>query len=186
MSPCSCTGRKFPCCTSAQLRFQSFYPSLKLEKPRSFIQVIILSNVSVLSGQWSHPHSSKVITVCGGSSVNMLDSILHCCCCCVCVCVCVCTCAHRDSLENMSGNGSSFFFFQFLSKGLNVLNRYLKLFSFRMFFFPEMQIYFYSEILSYSLTIHQKFKNSKGTQKITWVLEAMSNMRVLRVTFYTV
>lgn len=114
MSPCSCMGRKFPCCTSAQLRFQSFYPSLKLEKPKSFIQVIIVSNLSVLSGQWSHPHSSKMITVCSGSSVNMLDSILHhfCCCCCVCVCV-------GGSLENMSGNGSSFFFFlHFCLKGV--------------------------------------------------------------------
>lgn len=113
MSPCSCMGRKFPCCTSAQLRFQSFYPSLKLEKPKSFIQVIIVSNLSVLSGQWSHPHSSKMITVCSGSSVNMLDSILHhfCCCCCVCVCV-------GGSLENMSGNGSSFFFLHFCLKGV--------------------------------------------------------------------
>ena len=32
----------------------------------------------------------------------------------LCVCVCVCTCAHRDSLENMSGNGSSFFFLIFV------------------------------------------------------------------------
>ena len=94
MSPCSCMGRKFPCCTSAQLRLQSFYPSLKLEKPKSFIQVITLSNVSVLSGQWSHPHLSKVITVCGGSSVNMLDSILHHFCHCCCLCVCVCACVH--------------------------------------------------------------------------------------------
>ena len=37
-------------------------------------------------------------------------------------------------LENMSGNGSIFFFFfAFSSKGLNVLNIYLKLFDIRMF-----------------------------------------------------
>ena len=125
MSPFSCMGRKFPCCASAQLRFQGFYPSLKLEKLKSFIQVIILSNLSVWPMESSPLNQSNHCLwwfQCEYLGLHFISLLLL---------LCVCG---GGGLENMSGNGSIFFFFfAFSSKRLNVLNIYLKLFDIRMF-----------------------------------------------------
>ena len=124
MSPFSCMGRKFPCCASALLRFQGFYPSLKLEKLKSFIQAIILSNLSVWPMESSPLNQSNHCLwwfQCEYLGLHFTSLLL------------LSVCVEGVVWKICQGMGVFFFFFAFSSKGLNVLNIYLKLFDIRMF-----------------------------------------------------
>lgn len=71
----------FPVAPVLWLRFWSSYPSLKLEKPVSFIQIILCS-LSLLCSTSSDPHSSRVNNGPRRLGLNVVGCVFHHFCCC--------------------------------------------------------------------------------------------------------